>query len=202
MIDGLTLLFVRHGETDWNATRRYQGQTDIPMNERGRTQARRNGEALRRFFATSGRSLENFDLVSSPLVRARETMDIILAEMAEGAASRPSYRIEPRLKELSYGAWEGKLQADLPSLDPDGLAVRGLDPFHWRPAGGESYADLRARVYDWLGSVTRDTLVVAHGGVSRCLEAYALALPESEIPGLPCPQDRVLLINNGHSEWI
>ncbi len=133
--------------------------------------------------------------------RARETMDIILAEAAH-RTPLPAYRLEPRLKELSYGAWEGKLQADLPVLDPQGLARRAEDPFRWRPDGGESYADLQLRVRDWLKTVRQDTVVVAHGGVSRCLEAEARGLPDSDIPGLPCPQDRVLLVRGGMVEWL
>ena len=73
MRPGLTLYFVRHGETDWNAERRYQGQTDIPLNDRGRAQSRRNGEALRAFLP----HIAGADFVASPLGRARETMEIL-----------------------------------------------------------------------------------------------------------------------------
>ena len=54
MRDGVTIYFIRHGETDWNAELRYQGQRDIPMNELGRAQAKRNGDVVHR---TSGRQL-------------------------------------------------------------------------------------------------------------------------------------------------
>ena len=70
---GVKLYFIRHGETHWNAEARYQGQADVPMNDTGRAQARRNGKALRPFLPT----LAHADFVSSPLGRARETMEIV-----------------------------------------------------------------------------------------------------------------------------
>ena len=101
MRDGLTLLFVRHGETDWNAERRYQGQVDIPFEREGpRPVLAATGDALRAFIERVDRPLESLDLVASPLIRARETMEIILAEAATGKAP-PAYRLDPRLKELS-----------------------------------------------------------------------------------------------------
>jgi probable phosphoglycerate mutase len=195
MRDAITIYFVRHGETDWNAERRYQGQRDLAMNERGRAQARRNGEALRTFLPDIARA----DFVASPLGRARETMEIVrgcLGLPAEG------YRVEERLQELNYGHWEGVLQADLPAIDPRGLAEREKDPFRWRPSGGESYADLLARTVDWLGDVTRDTVVAGHGGVGRALRAHILGLAPESIPDLESPQDRVLVLDASGMTWI
>ena len=73
----VTIYFIRHGETDWNAQARYQGQADVPMNETGRAQARRNGEALRALLP----GIAGADLVASPLQRARETMRIVRATL-------------------------------------------------------------------------------------------------------------------------
>ena len=192
---GITLYFVRHGETDWNAERRYQGQTDIPLNETGRRQSQRNGEALRALLP----ALRDADFVASPLDRTRETMEILRASLGLDPAG---YRIDRRLIELSYGAWEGQLQADLPSIDPAGLAARAQDPFRWRPDGGESYADLLARTVDWLATLERDTVIASHGGISRCLRAHLLDLPPETIPGLESPQDRVLILRAGSMTWV
>lgn len=189
------LYFVRHGETDWNAERRYQGQTDIPLNDRGRAQSRRNGEALRAFMP----AIEAADFVASPLGRARETMEILRASLG---LDPNTYRIDRRLIELSYGAWEGQLQTHLPQTDPHGLADREQDPFRWRPVGGESYADLLGRVVDWSQTLERDTVVASHGGVSRCLRAHLLNLDPETIPDLESPQDKVLVISNGEMTWV
>jgi probable phosphoglycerate mutase len=195
MHEGMTLYIVRHGETDWNAARRYQGQTDIPLNDKGRAQALRNGQAL----ATLLPGIASADFVASPLGRARETMEIVRSALG---LPHKGYGIDERLKELSYGHWEGKLQADLPKLDPQGLAARAKDPFRWRPQGGESYADLLARTIAWLNDVTRDTVVVAHGGIGRVLRAHVLGLDPESIPVLDSPQDRVLRLRRGDMDWI
>lgn len=195
MRPGLKVYFIRHGETDWNAERRYQGQTDIPLNERGRAQSRRNGEALRSFLP----AISSADYVASPLGRARETMEILRATLGLDPAN---YSLDRRLIELSYGSWEGQLQANLPKSDPQGLADRKIDPFRWRPVGGESYADLLIRTVDWASTLERDTVVASHGGVSRCLRAHILGLDPETIPALESPQDRVLVLTAGSMAWV
>jgi probable phosphoglycerate mutase len=176
MRDQTTIYFIRHGETDWNRDRRYQGQRDIPLNDTGRAQARRNGIALRTYLP----AMADADFVASPLGRTRETMEIVRGELGLAPAG---YAIDPRLLELSYGLWEGTLQDDVADRDPDGLAARRMDPYRWRPDRGESYADLFARVSGWAETVRRDCVVVSHGGVSRCLRALVLGLDPGLIPG-------------------
>ena len=85
------LYFARHGETDWNLERRLQGQHDIPLNALGRVQASRCGEILRDLLARDGRPAARFDYVSSPLGRARETMELMRAELG----ARPGKPIAP-----------------------------------------------------------------------------------------------------------
>ena len=81
---GVTLYFIRHGETDWNAVQRYQGQTDIPLNDKGRAQAARNGRTL---ISRLGPAAATLDYVASPLSRASETMAIVRREMGLAPAS-------------------------------------------------------------------------------------------------------------------
>lgn len=190
----ITIYFIRHGETDWNAAGRYQGQMDIPLNHKGRGQAARNGAVLRDLLADPSR----LDFVSSPLGRARETMDIVRDKLGLAAGG---YRCEPRLKEVHYGVWEGTLWNELPTVDPEGLAARKKDPFHWRPREGESYADLDARTGAWLAGVERNTVVTSHGGVSRTLRGRVLGLDVREVPFLEVPQDRILMLRRGSIEW-
>ena len=94
---GVTLYFVRHGETDWNRAQRYQGQKDIPLNALGREQAMGNGRTLA---AALGAQAATIDYVTSPLQRARETMELMRAELG---LSPQGYRTDDRLREIHYG---------------------------------------------------------------------------------------------------
>lgn len=192
---GITLHIVRHGETDWNRDLRYQGQQDIPLNVVGRAQALRNGEAMRPLLPDIGGA----QFISSPLGRARETMEILRAALG---LDPQAYAIEERLKELSYGTWEGQLQAELPDIDPEGWATRAVDAYRWRPSGGESYADLMDRVVPWLDSLSGDTVVAAHGGVVRTLQAHVCGLDPDRVPVLDAPQDKVLVLRDGAMSWL
>ncbi len=190
-----TIYFIRHGETDWNAEERYQGQADIALNDRGRAQAKRNGEALRALLPR----IAEADFVASPMHRARETMAIVRAALG---LEPETFRIDERLKEAHYGDWQGTLLADLPRIDAQGIAARSRDPFRWRPKGGESYQDLMARTVPWLNGVTRDSVVVSHGGVSRVLRGHILGLDVATVPGLEVPQDRVLVLRRDGIDWL
>jgi probable phosphoglycerate mutase len=192
---GPTIYFVRHGETAWNAEARYQGQADIPLNDKGREQARANGLTLRSLLP----QIAGADYVASPLSRTRETMELVRSALGLEPAS---YRIEERLKEAHYGSWQGTLLADLPRIDAEGLYARRRDPFRWCPPGGESYESLMARIVPWLAEVERDTVAVSHGGVSRVLRGYILGLDAATVPYLEVPQDRVLILRRGSVEWL
>jgi broad specificity phosphatase PhoE len=193
---GVTLYFVRHGETDWNLVQRYQGQRDIPINATGRAQAARNGRVLAHELGSNAGTL---DYVASPLLRARETMEIVRREMGLPPAG---YRTDDRLREIHYGHWEGELWKDLPATDPQGFAAREADKWGWQPRGGESYRALSERVARWLGDIERDAVVAAHGGVMRVLRGLILDLQPAEIFMLDVPQDKVLVIEAGRTRWL
>lgn len=192
---GVTIYFIRHGETDWNAQSRYQGQADIPMNETGRAQARRNGKALRALLP----GIAHCSYVASPLLRARETMEIVRGAM--GLEPR-TYALDPRLKEIHYGDWQGIFAKDLPGIDAAGLEARARDTFRWRPKGGESYEDLMVRSVGWLDGVAQDTVVSGHGGISRVLRGHLYALDAASVPELPVPQDRILVLKRDGMHWL
>jgi probable phosphoglycerate mutase len=152
------VLFVRHGPTEWNMQGLIQGQTDIPLSDEGRAEVRR--WALRADFAA-------FDWYASPLVRARETAEIL------GAAG---LRTERRLMEANWGAWEGwsleRLRQDIGEIFA-AMEAKGLDLM---PPGGESPRMVRARLAAWLAEVAsaqRPIVAVCHAGVVRA--AYSLA---------------------------
>jgi broad specificity phosphatase PhoE len=193
---GVTLYYVRHGETDWNRDQRYQGQHDIPLNATGRSQAVGNGRTLA---AVLGKEAAALDYVASPLLRARETMEIMRAELG---LPRQGSRTDDRLREIHYGHWEGELWNELPAKDPQGFAAREADKWAWRPTGGESYRDLSARVGQWLAEVERDAVVAAHGGVMRVLRGLSLGLQPAEIFLLDVPQDKVLVVEAGRTSWL
>src|SRR4249919_323728 len=161
--------YVRHGETDWNVAGRLQGRRNIPLNARGRAQAARCGDILRELFASSGRSLGDLDYVSSPLERACETMELMRSTLG---LSSDGFRLEPRLAEIAFGDWEGFTIAQLHIRDPQRIATREHDKWHFVPPGGESYAAVSVRMREWHQNLVRDTVAVAHGGTARGLMAY------------------------------
>jgi probable phosphoglycerate mutase len=106
-----TIVFLRHGETDWNVEGRLQGQRDIPLNANGRGQARRNGEIIAREIPEAA----GFDFVASPLWRARETMEIARAAMN---LDPKAYAVDPRLVEITFGELEGFTYRDIEERQP------------------------------------------------------------------------------------
>jgi probable phosphoglycerate mutase len=191
-----TIYFVRHGETDWNVARRIQGHTDIPLNDTGRAQARRNGQTLK----TVVRDAAAFTFVSSPLGRAHETMRIVRAELG---LPPTTFAQDERLKELNFGQlegmpWIGDQLARDPSLYPE----RAYDPFTWRPLNGESYADLTKRLESWIATLSGPVIAVSHGGVMRGLRGLVRGLPRNDIPALDTPQDKVLILEGTTERWL
>jgi probable phosphoglycerate mutase len=189
-----TLYYIRHGETDWNVERRLQGQKDIPLNARGRAQARHCGEILRDLLARDGRDPAGNDYVSSPLSRARVTM-----ELARTAMGLPpdAYSVDPQLTEISFGAWEGYTIAEMRQRDPQGTVQREQDKWHFQSPGGESYKMVAARMGAWYETLTRDTVAAAHGGTARGLMAYLGIAKAAAAPLIDIEQGVVYVFEGG-----
>ncbi|HZP73212.1 MAG TPA: histidine phosphatase family protein [Gaiellaceae bacterium] len=164
-----TLLLVRHGETDWNSERRWQGHADEPLNETGRAQAREVADEL------ADRSIDA--VYSSDLSRARETAEIIAARLGLSVTT------DARLREVDVGDWSGRLWSEIEQSDP--LALErwhgGLKAWN----GGESYEEMGARVVAAVVELAarhqgETVLVVSHGGSMRACRASAAGLAYHE----------------------
>jgi broad specificity phosphatase PhoE len=194
------IYMIRHGQTDWNAEGRLQGQKDIGLNDKGRGQAFQNGETLRGLL---GKDAQNFDFVASPLSRTRETMQI--ARKAIGLDPM-GYRTDERLVELSFGDWEGHTLDDIRAVAPDRLKMRSRQKWNFIPPGpsAESYEILSWRIGAWLQSVEMPTVCVSHGGVIRSILKLVGGWDELEASRCDIHQDRVLIIerDKGRAEWL
>lgn len=194
------LLFIRHGETDWNREGRLQGQQDIGLNAKGREQADAVGRTLRKL---AGREIDALEIarafVSSPLLRTRETMERARAAMR----LRPEgYRLCDDLKELTFGDWEGLTWPEVQARDPQGAAARAADKWSFTPPNGESYAALASRLAPWVASIDRNLFVASHGGVARAL-MYLLGGVAPEVAAeASIHQGRALLFADGRFAWL
>jgi len=164
----IRLLLVRHGLTDWNAAQRFQGQHDVPLNLTGRQQAAALGERL------AGEPIQA--IYASDLQRAQATARAI-------AARHPCpVVVKPRLREISFGAWEGLTYAEIASGDPAMLAAWENNILENAPPGGETLNQLARRVQTVLDDLLAahegaTLLLVAHGGPLQVLACLALGLP-------------------------
>lgn len=194
----MLIYMVRHGQTDWNAESRLQGQKDIPLNETGRQQATGNGLALHGIL---GRDAAAFDFVSSPLGRTRETMERLRRAMGLDPLE---YRIDERLKEVSFGDWEGFTLPELKRRVPERIAARRLAKWDFIPPGAdaESYEILSWRAGAWLRDVRQPTICVSHGGVIRALFKLLGEMEADEAAAAAIPQDRILKIVDGSIGWL
>ncbi len=192
-------LFIRHGETDWNAEGRLQGQLDIPLNALGRAQAAAAGARAAVLLRAQGRDPARVPFTASPLGRTRDTMERVRAVLGLPPGG---YALDDRLKEFTFGAWEGLTWAEVGRRDRPALTARRRDKWRFVPPGGESYAMLAERVRPWLDTVEPDAVVVSHGGVARALMVILAGLSPSAAPGTDILQGRVLCFGAGRCRWV
>lgn len=151
------IAFLRHGPTVWNDEGRLQGMTDVPLSTRGRALA-----------ATWRVPFLGWRWSCSPLARARETAMLV------GAPD--SLVVEPALREMAYGEWEGRTLADLRAREPQAMRdaeTLGLD---MAPPGGESPRQVMDRLRPWIAATAtrgENVVAVAHKGVIRVVLAMA-----------------------------
>ncbi|MDQ0276376.1 putative phosphoglycerate mutase [Arthrobacter silviterrae] len=171
------VIFWRHGRTSWNAARRFQGQSDIPLDDVGVLQAARAASLLAGKLGGPGQ-MAAVRIISSDLSRARDTA------RALSALTGTPVTEDRRLRETFGGSWEGKTFEDIERGDPALIKLWQLDEPGVRAGGGETRVEVAERmvaaVLDAAATVPEGgTLVVAtHGGATRVAMAKLLGLPE------------------------
>lgn len=193
------IYFIRHGETPWNAERRYQGRKDIPLNEKGQGQANANGKALAAIFAARGLDPLSFEWHASPLNRTRDTMDRVRAGFD---VRLPPVKYDVRLMEISFGVLEGSLFEELPANMAHAPGQRTESYWDFRPEEGENYPDLQARLEQFAATMSGPSVVVAHGGVARALRVLIEKAPIVEVINWAPPQDVIMHFTPGKMELL
>lgn len=173
------LFLIRHGETEWNRILKYQGQTDIDLNETGFNQARLLSERLK------DREIDR--IYTSDLKRAANTAGIV------AKPHRLELKKEERLREICFGEWEGMNYEEINKDYPELYKRWRTNPTSVRPPSGETFVEFQKRVTAIMERITdlhkgEKVAVVAHGGTIRVYLAYLLEMPLIE--------NRKLLIHN------
>jgi broad specificity phosphatase PhoE len=179
------LCLVRHGETDWNLEGRYQGQNDVPLNEKGRAEARTLAREL------NGTPFSAF--YTSDLKRAWETAEILRAFV------HMPFTPEPRLREIDQGEWEGQLVEIIKARYTELWRERTVDPASVRPPGGETVRDVATRVHAALGDIAAlhpqgSVLVVSHG--------LAIATVICKVRDIALGQAYSVIPENAEAVWV
>jgi broad specificity phosphatase PhoE len=160
-----TILIARHGQSDWNQEKRWQGHADRPLSERGREQAQALADRLAH--------IELDAVYSSDLERARDTAAVV--------AENQGLELHqlPELREVDVGSWSGLTRAEAEERFPEGFA-RWRDGYPgWKD--GETYEAMTDRVIAAVKSIATEhqdgrILIVSHGGPIRAIHAEALGL--------------------------
>lgn len=167
MITKTIVYLARHGETDWNRQNRWQGQTDIVLNDAGRAQAAALAERLRPAEVTR--------VHASDLLRARETGEIVAA-----CLGAPFHGIDARLRERAFGAFEGLTREECEVQHPGDWERYRADP-ECLPSGAEAAGAVTSRMFDAVLELARGgsgpALLISHGGALRLLVSFMTRTP-------------------------
>lgn len=190
----MKLYLVRHGEAEGSEGRAV-GQLDLPLSGLGA----RNVEAL----AASWQGPLPVRLFASDLKRARDSARILAARFG---IEPPDLIVDARLREVSFGDWEGRAWDEIYENDRQRYDAWSERWWDLAPPGGESFADLAERVLAWFRDLGEgeDTVVVAHGGSIRALLVMLLAIPPERAFDLSLSPARVsaLEIEGGGCELV
>lgn len=189
------LILIRHGETEWNREGRLQGAQDIPLNALGRRQAAEAAGRLR----TLAPDFAGLPYLASPMQRARETMEILRTELGLDPAA---YDVDQRLRELTFGSWEGFTWRDIRKAEREQAQLRERNKWNFVPPGGESYAMLAERIRPVLAELTTETVIVSHGGVARAVMALVGAVSPPKASMVEIWQGKILVVSGDRTDWL
>lgn len=185
MSDYPKIWLLRHGETEWNAERRVQGQLESRLSERGIGHARRQAELMAPILLSNDPKC-----YVSPLGRAQQTARIALGGR--------DFVTDPRLAEIHAGEFQGQRLEDLQKADPEYFEQHRtpMDIFCAAP-GSEGYVNFHARTLSFLNALSGPSVVVAHGLLGQMMRGILCGLERKELSHLDNGQGCVYVLEGG-----
>lgn len=180
-----TLYLIRHGQTQWNLEGKYTGQSDIPLTDVGRDQARAAAE--------QAKSLPPSAIYASDLIRAVETAELFAA----GCNFTGDIQLDPRLREINQGVWEGMHFNDIKTNFAQEFAAREANPLAVSAPEGETVGEVQARVVASLKEICSHhphatVAIVAHGLTLAIIRAWLTNHPIQDVWSLIPPNAQIL----------
>jgi len=182
------IYLLRHGQTDYNAEGRLQGQLQSTLTALGEAQVRAMAQVLKAEIA----DVSGWRILASPLRRTRQSAAIVSDVLGLPV------EIAPPLIEVGCGAWEGRLYADVRAETPEDFNARD---WFFRAPGGERFEDMTARIDPWLATLPpepeRRLILVAHGISGVMVRRAYLGLTREQAFELDTPQDALFRLSGG-----
>jgi len=186
------LYFIRHGQTEWNAIRRMQGQLNSDLNELGRRQADVNGRFLKQL------GIEY--MVASPLDRTCQTAEIIDEHLGI------SFDVDDRIKEWHCGDWGGEMWDAVQDNWPEEFAAWQSDQFFYRGPGTENYPDMIDRSEPFLDEVLASKFdriaIISHGMIGRAMVGTLLAMTPDEMLSFSQTNDTIFHLTRRNGSFV
>jgi probable phosphoglycerate mutase len=187
----MKVYLLRHGEIEHEGEKRLIGHTNVPLSETGRSQAL--------WWRTALEQVTFRRIYCSDLIRAQQSAEIL------GTGTPRSLTVSPRLREINLGQWDGLTVEEVKTRFPGEWQKRGSNIAEYRPAGGESFADLSKRVVSAFESISDDSegviVVVGHAGVNRVVLCHVLGMPINNLFRLRQDYGALNIIEGCHDSW-
>lgn len=187
------LYIVRHGQTEYNAAQRLQGQCNSDLTELGQRQALAVGQSL-----SARVSAQDWTIMASPLGRARQTAEIIAKAMSYPIEQ---IRFDDRLMEFGLGDWEALVAPEIKAQHPE---LVGLNDWYLQAPNAETYEQVAARLQQFLADPTTPerVIVVSHALTGSVLRGLLAGLPREQVFAQPRPQDAYFFAEGGAIQQI
>jgi broad specificity phosphatase PhoE len=186
------IYLVRHGQTEFNAIGRWQGQVDSPLTELGKMQAKRIGRSLRDLINSN-----DVAIFSSPLGRALSTASTIADEIGFSGRVIP----DSRLMEVGMGSWDGLTDYEIEMEWPGAREGLGRHEWFFHSPDGETYGSMEGRLALALNDVSSHNaatkIIVSHGVAGRIIRKLFAGLDKDAALSLEVPQDAIFLLEDG-----
>lgn len=164
---GEPIIFLRHGETEWNIKGKYQGDADIEINEIGKQNSKENGRWIQKFLKE--KNIKKINCMVSPLKRTQKSLEIVIDNLQ---VEIKKIEMVQELREINVGHWQGLTTIEVKEKFYEERKNRKKNRWRFKPKNGESLNDRAKTLIEKIQGIKQPTIVITHAGIIRIIQYY------------------------------